>query len=77
MSKHQEWKMMHLLHRCSHTSSDGTRKVLTEAELRSAGVHCEMDTWIALKDTGLVNWLGGEWEANKIRVSVPRAFHHC
>ena len=65
MSKHQEWKMMHLLHRCSHTSSDGTRKVLTETELRSAGVHCEMDTWIALRDTGLVNWLGGEWELTK------------
>lgn len=41
--------MMHLLYRCSHASSDGTRKVLTEAELRSAGVHCEMDTWVALK----------------------------
>jgi len=34
MSRHQEWKMMHLLHRCSHTSSDGTRKILTEAELK-------------------------------------------
>jgi hypothetical protein len=62
MSKHQEWKMMHLLHRCSHTSSDGTRKVLTEAELKSAGVHCESDTWIALKNAGLVDWVGGEWE---------------
>jgi hypothetical protein len=61
MSRHQEWKMMHLLHRCSHTSSDGIRKVLTEAELKSAGVHCQMDTWVALKNAGLVDWLGGEW----------------
>jgi hypothetical protein len=62
MSRHQEWKMMHLLHRCSHTSSDGTRKVLTEAELKRAGVHCETDTWVALRNAGLVDWLHGEWE---------------
>jgi hypothetical protein len=61
MSRHQEWKMMHLLYRCSHTSSDGTRKILTEAELKSAGVHCEMDTWVALRNSGLVYWQGGEW----------------
>lgn len=69
MSKHQEWKMMHLLHRCSHTSSDGTRKVLTETELRSAGVHCETDTWIALRNEGLVDWLGGEWELSKSAIA--------
>ena len=61
MSRHQEWKMMHLLHRCSHTSKDGTRKVLTEAELRRAGVHCESDTWVALKKGELVDWSGDEW----------------
>ncbi len=53
--------MMHLLHRCSHTSSDGTRKVLTEAELRRAGVHCESDTWVALRNSGLVEWRHDEW----------------
>jgi hypothetical protein len=62
MSEHQEWKMMHLLYRCSHTSRDGKRKVLTEAELKSAGVHCENDTWIALEKAGLVDWSGDEWE---------------
>lgn len=74
MSRHQEWKMMHLLYRCSHTSSDGARKVLTEAELVSAGVHCQMDTWVALKDEGLVTWLGGEWELTKPALACLRHF---
>jgi hypothetical protein len=62
MSKHQEWKMMHLLYRCAHDSRDGTRSVLTVDELKSAGVHCQNDTWGVLKDAGLVNWLNDEWE---------------
>ena len=74
MSRHQEWKMMHLLYRCSHTSSDGTRKVLTEDELRSAGVHCQMDTWIALKNAGLVDWIGGEWALTESALACLRHF---
>lgn len=61
MSEHQEWKMIHLLNRCSHKSSDGTRRVLTETELADAGVHCEDDTWMALRDAGVVEWVGDEW----------------
>lgn len=61
MSEHQEYKMMYLLYRCAHSSRDGTKKVLTEAELSRAGVHCEVDTWGTLKDAGLVDWLGDEW----------------
>lgn len=68
MSRHQEWKMMHLLYRRSHTSSDGLRKVLTEDELRRAGVHCETDTWIELRHAGLVDWVGGEWEQTDVRL---------
>jgi hypothetical protein len=74
MSRHQEWKMMHLLYRCSHTSSAGARKVLTEAELASAGVHCEEDTWIELKDAGLVQWLGDEWELTRPAAACLRHF---
>ena len=65
---------MHLLYRCSHTSSDGTRKVLTEAELRSAGVHCENDTWVVLRNAGLVNWLGGEWQITESALACLRHF---
>lgn len=54
--------MLHLLYRCSHTSADGRSKILTEPELTRAGVHCESDTWLLLKDTGLVDWRDGEWQ---------------
>lgn len=74
MSKHQEWKMMHLLYRCSHSSSDGTRKVLTEAELRNAGVHCEKDTWEPLMRAGVVNWAGDEWELTAAATEILRNF---
>jgi hypothetical protein len=66
--------MMHLLYRCSHTSSDGARKVLTEAELKSAGVHCEEDTWVELKDAGLVHWSGDEWALTRPAAACLRHF---
>ena len=74
VSEHQEWKMIHLLYRCSHSSNDGTRTVLTEDELRRAGVHCEMDTWIPLRDSGVVNWVNGEWELTPATREVLRHF---
>jgi hypothetical protein len=74
MSRHQEWKMMHLLYRCSHTNNEGTGKVLTEAELKSAGVHCENDTWMVLKTAGLVDWKGDEWKITEAGSACLRHF---
>jgi hypothetical protein len=74
MSEHQEWKMIHLLYRCSHASSDGKRRVLTEDEFRLAGVHCEMDTWYALVDAGIVTCENGEWALTKPAREIVRHF---
>ena len=43
-SKHQEWKMIHLLYRYAYRTNTGDRRVLTEQELTSAGVHCDADS---------------------------------
>ena len=38
-------------------------------ELKRAGVHCETDTWIALKNAGLVDWMVGEWELTESAIA--------
>ncbi|HSS22054.1 MAG TPA: hypothetical protein VLL54_18440 [Pyrinomonadaceae bacterium] len=63
MSKHQEWKMVHLLYGNAHRSGD--RYVLTEQELVSAGVHCNLDTFQFLEDAGVVTRVGNEYELSK------------
>ena len=65
MSKHQEWKMLHLLYRCAHRSADGTRNVLTEDELDRAGVHCDPDSRQLLVDAGVVNRSYDEFELSE------------
>ncbi len=65
MSKHQEWKMIHLLYRYAHRSADGDRSVLTEDELTSAGVHCDPDSRQLLADAGVVTRIGNEFELSK------------
>jgi hypothetical protein len=65
MSKHQEWKMLHLLYRYSHRSADGTRNVLTERELLDAGVHCDPDSRQLLVDAGVVNRSYDEFELSE------------
>lgn len=54
MSKHQEWKMIHLLYRKSRRTADGKHSVLTGDELKRAGVHCEADSWDDLSLSGIV-----------------------
>ncbi len=65
MSKHQEWKMIHLLYRYGRRSSAGDRRVLTETQLTGAGVHCDADTRQPLEDAGVVTRVGptapGSW----------------
>jgi hypothetical protein len=63
MSKHQEWKMIHLLYTYARRSGD--RRVLTEQELSDAGVHCDPDSRQVLEDAGVVTRIGNEYELSK------------
>lgn len=65
MSKHQEWKMIHLLYGYARRTNNGDRRVLTEQELKRAGVHCEEDTFQVLEDAGVVTRIGSEYELSK------------
>jgi hypothetical protein len=65
MSKHQEWKMLHLLYTYARRSGSGDRRVLTEQELASAGVHCDPDSRQVLEDAGVVTRIGNEYELSK------------
>src|SRR5438552_7127386 len=60
VSKHQEWKMLHLLY--TNARRTGDRRVLTEQELTSAGVHCDPDSRQVLEDAGVVTRIGCEYE---------------
>ena len=61
MSKHQEWKMIHLLYGYAHRTNSGERRVLTEQELTSAGVHCDPDSREPLERAGIVTRIGDEY----------------
>ncbi len=54
MSRHQEWKMIHLLYLYARRGDDGQRRVLTELELTKAGVHCDVDTWAPMENAGIL-----------------------
>jgi hypothetical protein len=62
MSRHQEWKMIHLLYRYGRRSGRSARRVLTEQELTSAGVHCDPDSRQVLEDAGVVRRVGNAYE---------------
>ncbi len=62
MSKHQEWKMLHLLYAYARRTHTGERRVLTEQELSKAGVHCDPDSRQLLEDTGVVTRIGDQYE---------------
>ena len=73
MSKHQEWKMIHLLYRVARRREGGDRSVLTAQELVRAGVHCEPDTHDVLEQAGIVTRLGDQYElAAPVRELVRR-----
>src|SRR2546421_1620814 len=63
VSKHQEWKMLHLLY--TYARRTGDRRVLTEQELTSAGVHCDPDSRQVLEDAGVVTRIEDEYELSK------------
>lgn len=62
MSKHQEWKMLHLLFNYAHRTGTDNRRVLTEDELASAGVYCDADSRQVLEVAGAVTRIGNEYE---------------
>jgi len=73
MSKHQEWKMIHLLYRVARRRDGGDRTVLTAQELISAGVHCEPDTHAVLEHVGVVTRIGDDYElAAPVREVIRR-----
>lgn len=61
MSKHQEWKMVHLLYNYARRRGDGDARVLTEEELIRAGVYCDPDSWQVLEDAGVVTRHGNAY----------------
>ena len=62
MSKHQEWKMIHLLYGYARPTPTGDHMVLTAQELTDAGVHCGPDTWWPLERVGVVIRIGNAYE---------------
>jgi hypothetical protein len=73
VSKHQEWKMIHLLYRVARRRKGGSGTVLTADELISAGVHCEPDTHDVLEHNGIVIRVGDEYElAPPVRELIRR-----
>ena len=74
MSQHQEWKMIHLLYRYARRTGAGDRRVLTEHELTSAGVHCDPDSRQLLEDAGVVTRIGSEYELSKPARKIVSTF---
>jgi hypothetical protein len=74
MSKHQEWKMIHLLYGYAHPTAAGDHLVLTMEELTSAGVHCGADTWQPMENMGVVTRIGTEYELSKPAREILRRF---
>jgi hypothetical protein len=74
MSKHQEWKMIHLLYLNGRRTGTGDRRVLTERELTSAGVHCDADSRQPLEDAGVVTRVGDEFELARPAREIVRRF---
>jgi len=65
MSRHQEWKMIHLLYQYARRTADGSSRVLTEEELTAAGVHCDADSRQPLEDAEVVRRVGNAYELSK------------
>lgn len=74
MSKHQEWKMIHLLYRYARRTAGGDRRVLTEQELTSAGVHCDVDSRLGLERAGIVTRIGNEYELSQPASEIVTRF---
>jgi len=74
MSKHQEWKMIHLLYGYAHPSLNGNGYVLTDLELNAAGVHCNADTRLPLETAGIIERNGIEYQLSRTAGEMIRTF---
>lgn len=74
MSRHQEWKMIHLLYQYARRTGRGARRVLTEQELMNAGVHCDPDSRQILEDAGVVKRVGNAYELSKAARKIVSTF---
>ncbi len=74
MSRHQEWKMIHLLYNYARRRGRSGRRVLTEQELTSAGVHCDPDTRQVLEDAGVVRRVGSAYELTEPARKIVATF---
>ncbi len=52
----------------------GDRRVLTDQELTSAGVHCDADSRQLLEDAGAVTRIGNEYELSKAARQILSTF---
>jgi hypothetical protein len=74
MSRHQEWKMIHLLYQYGMRTADGASRVLTEDELTAAGVHCDADSRQPLEDAEVVRRVGNAYELSKAVRKIVSTF---
>jgi hypothetical protein len=74
MSKHQEWKMIHLLYGYARRTGTGDRRVLKEFELTEAGVHCDVDSRLPLERAGVVIRINDEYELSKPAEKIIETF---
>lgn len=74
MSRHQEWKMIHLLYNYARRRGRSSRRVLTEQELTDAGVHCDPDTRQVLEDAGVVQRVGNAFELSEPARKIVATF---
>jgi hypothetical protein len=66
--------MIHLLYTYALRKSTGDRRVLTEQELTSAGVHCDPDSRQLLEDAGVVTRIDNEYELSKAARKIVGTF---
>ena len=74
MSRHQEWKMIHLLYQYARRTGTGSRRILTEHELTAAGVHCDPDSRQVLEDAGVVRRVGDAYELSRAARKIVSTF---
>jgi hypothetical protein len=74
MSRHQEWKMIHLLYQYARRRDGSQSRVLTEAELEAAGVHCDPDSRQVMEDAEVVRRVGNAYELTRATRKIVSTF---
>jgi len=66
--------MIHLLYQYARRIDGGSSRVLTEAELTAAGVHCDPDSRQVLEDAEVVTRVGNAFELSKAARKIVSTF---